>query len=69
MSFEIPVSLGGFGGLVHLHLHENGLTRDDPGLAGQPHQADYELYLYNNQLTGEIPEELGNLTNLQETVS
>ena len=27
------------------------------------------LYLYNNQLTGEIPSELGNLTGLYDAIS
>ena len=63
--------------LTNLGLY-NVVDGADPGRAGQPHQPEYlnlgatscwptspTWQLNNNQLTGPIPDELGNLTNLR----
>ena len=52
-NLKIPVPLG------------QPVNRDDTGGVGQPGQPEIPCSIWDNQLTGTIPEELGNLTNLK----
>ena len=56
-----------FDSLQYLYLHDSGSHRSDPGLVRLLNHIELiELWLHNNPLTGRLPSNFRNLTELED---